>query len=427
MAFLSALKKIWQLPDLRKRISIVVVLLALTRVLAVIPLPGISVGQITDFFSGNQAINLLNLFTGGGLSNFSLALLGVGPYITASIIFQLLTYTFPALENLQKEGEQGRQRINQYTRLAAIPLALIQSFGTLTLLRNSGVIESWNPSSLLLMMIAATAGTIILMWIGELITEYGIGNGISLIITLGIIAGLGISINQTSQLFGLGGEQAINLIIFAAIAFITLSVVVLVTEGIRDIPVTYARSVRGSGALGKAASTMPIKINMAGVIPIIFAVSLVLIPSVFSQFFINSDVTWLASFAAFLGKVFDPSHWFYSLSYFVLVFGFTYFYTFIIIKPEEMAENLQRQGGFIPGIRPGNDTAKYIYNVVNRLTFPGALFLGGIAVMPNIVQNMTHIQTLSIGGTSLLIVVSVTLETIRQVEAQIATRTYDLT
>jgi len=277
------------------------------------------------------------------------------------------------------------------------------------------------------MMIAATAGTMLLMWIGELITEYGIGNGISLIITLGIIAGMSISISRTSQLFGVGGEQTVNLIIFAVIAIITLSVVVLVTEGVREVPVTYARSVRGSGALRRVSSVLPIKINMAGVIPIIFAVSLILIPSIVSQFFINSSKPWLANTATFLSRVFDSSHWVYSVVYFLLVFGFTYFYTFIIIKPEEMAENLQRQGGFVPGIRPGNDTARYIYNTVNRLTFPGALFLGLIAVMPVVAQNITHIKTLSLGGTSLLIVVTVTLETIRQIEAQIATRTYEIT
>ncbi|MDO8471689.1 MAG: preprotein translocase subunit SecY [bacterium] len=404
---------------------IVVGLLALTRVVSVVPLPGVSGQQLANFFQANQALNLLNLFTGGGLMNISIALMGVGPYITASIIFQLLGYIIPSLESLQKEGEIGRQKINQYTRLAAVPLAIIQSFGTLTLLRNSGVIDSWNASSLLLMLTVSTAGTLFLMWIGELISEYGIGNGMSLIITIGIIAGFENSFAQTTRNVTAGGTSSLNLIVFLAVALITLAVVVMVTEGVRNIPITYARSTRGRGMLGRVNSTLPVKINSAGVIPIIFAISLILIPSIAGQFFQKSATLWIAHTAQFLVTVFDQRHWFYSLAYFVLVFAFSYFYTFIIIKPEEMAENLQRQGGFVPGIRPGNDTAYFIYNVVNRLTFPGALFLGIIAIMPIAIQNMTKIQTISLGGTSILIVVSVVLDTIRQIETQIAARTYE--
>lgn len=426
MSIASTFKKIISLPDLRKRIGVVIGLLAITRIFAVIPLPGVGPQQIADFLANNQALSLLNLFTGGGLKNFSVAMMGVGPYITASIIFQLLSYTIPSLEALQKEGEQGRQKINQYTRLATIPLSFIQAFGTLTILRSSGVIQNWTPANLLVMLIVATAGTVILMWLGELITEYGIGNGVSLIITLGIISGLETSVANTAQALTIGGEQTVNLIIYALLGIITLAVVILVSEGIREVPITYARSVRGTGMLGRVSSHLPIKINTAGVIPIIFAISLVLVPSIVAQFFANNSHAWVVSTSQFIIKIFNPQFWFYSVLYFVLVFAFTYFYTFIIIKPEEMAENLQKQGGFIPGVRPGTDTARYIYNVVNRLTFPGAIFLATIAVLPNLVQNMTNIQTISLGGTSLLIVVSVTLETIRQVEAQIATRTYDI-
>lgn len=427
MKALKTLVKIFRIPELRKRIFIVIGLLAITRIVSVTPLPGVSGQQLINFFQANQALNLLNLFTGGGLKNISIALMGVGPYITASIIFQLLGYIIPSLEVLQKEGELGRQKINQYTRLASVPLAIIQSFGTLTLLRNAGVIESWNPSSLLLMLLVSTAGSIFLMWIGELISEYGIGNGMSLIITIGIIAGFESSLSQTIKTLTAGGVAVTSLLAFLAVALITLAVVVLVTEGVRQIPITYARSVRGRGMLGRVNSNLPVKINSAGVIPIIFAISLILIPNIAGQFFQNSATPWLANTANFLINIFDQRHWFYSFSYFTLVFAFTYFYTFIIIKPEEMAENLQRQGGFVPGVRPGNDTAQYIYNVVNRLTFPGAIFLAAIAIMPVVVQNMTDIQTISLGGTSLLIVVSVVLETIRQVETQIAARTYDHT
>jgi len=400
-------------------------LLALTRLLAVVPLPGVNVQQLVNFFDTNEALNLLNLFTGGGLSNVSVALMGVGPYITASIIFQLLSYTIPSLEAMQKEGEAGRQKINQYTRLTTVPLAIIQSFGMLTILRNSGIIESWNPTSLLLMLAVSTAGSIMLMWIGELISEYGIGNGVSLIITLGIIAGFASSFTNTLSTLSFGNEQVINLIGFLVISLITLAVVVIVNEGVRNISVTYAKNVRGGGLLGRANAKLPIKINSAGVIPIIFAISVVLVPPVLAQLFKNADQVWLVNTCNFILKIFDHSHWFYSVLYFVMVFAFTYFYTFIIIKPEDMAENLQRQGGFIPGVRPGNETAKYIYDVVNRLTFPGAMFLATIAILPVVIQNMTSIQTLSLGGTSILIVVSVSLETLRQLETQISTRTYD--
>lgn len=422
---LAILRRIIALPDLRRRIGLVFFLLVITRVLTIIPLPGININQIADFFQQNQALSLLNLFTGGGLSNVSFGLMGVGPYITASIIIQLLGYTVPAIEEMQKEGEMGRKRLSQYTRLLTVPLGLMQGFGTLTLLRNSGLIQDWGPAELLLMLVVATAGTVTLMWLGELISEHGVGNGISLIITLGILANVTTAFSQTSQLFALGGEQVTNLLLLGGLGIITLAVVIMVTEGVRNVPVTYARSVRGSGMLGQVSSVLPIKINMAGVIPIIFAVSLVIFPSIVAQFFQNSDTAWLAQMAEFILRVFNQQHWFYSVFYFALVFGFTYFYTFIIVKPEEMAENLQHQGGFIPGVRPGTDTARFIYNVVNRLTFPGALFLAVIAVLPIIMQNITGITTISLGGTSILIVVSVTLETIRQVQAQIATRTYE--
>lgn len=425
MKLYKFLIKIFSLPDLRKRVLVVLFILSLTRLLAVIPLPGVNVQQLLNFFGANQALNLLNLFTGGGLSNVSVALMGVGPYITASIIFQLLSYVIPSLEAMQKEGEAGRQKINQYTRLATIPLAIIQSFGTLTLLRNSGVIDSWNPTSLLLMLVISTAGSILLMWMGELISEYGIGNGVSLIITLGIIAGFASSFSNSISTLSFGNEQVVNLIGFLVISLITLAVVVIVNEGVRNIPVTYAKNIRGQGLLGRANAKLPIKINSAGVIPIIFAISIVLVPPVAAQLFQNSDIGWLANTSDFILKVFDQSHWFYSTLYFAMVFAFTYFYTFIIIKPEDMAENLQRQGGFIPGVRPGNDTAKYIYDTVNKLTFPGALFLATIAVLPVVIQNLTSIETLSLGGTSILIVVSVSLETLRQLETQIATRTYE--
>ena len=413
------------LPDMRRRVFWVVALLALTRVIAAIPLPGINLDQLASFLEQNQALSLLNLFTGGGLSNLSLALLGVGPYITSSIIFQLLSYTIPSLEQLQKEGEMGRRKINQYTRIATVPLAFLQSYGTLTLLRNSGAITAWNPSTLLLMLLVSTAGSMLLMWLGELISEHNLGNGMSLIITLGIVANINQSIFNTASAIQVGGTALVNVLVLAAIGLITLGAVIMVNEGVRQIPISYARNLRTRGLLGRVDSTLPVKINTAGVVPIIFAVSLVLFPSVIAQFMKVSSNSTLIKMGEWITTTFDQNSWTYMIIYFLLVCLFTFFYTFILIKPDEMAENLQRQSGFVPGVRPGQETANFITTVVSRLTLPGAIFLGLIAVLPSLIQKTTHITTLSVGGTSILIVVSVVLETIRQVQAQIATRTYD--
>jgi preprotein translocase subunit SecY len=413
------------LPDMRRRVFWVVALLALTRVIAAIPLPGINLDQLASFLEQNQALSLLNLFTGGGLSNLSLALLGVGPYITASIIFQLLSYTIPSLEQLQKEGEMGRRKINQYTRIATVPLAFLQSYGTLTLLRNSGAITAWNPSTLLLMLLVSTAGSMLLMWLGELISEHNLGNGMSLIITLGIVANVNTSIFNTASAIQVGGAALTNIGILGLIGLLTLAAVIMVNEGVRQIPISYARNLRTRGLLGRVDSTLPVKINTAGVVPIIFAVSLVLFPSVVAQFLKVSSNASLVKAGEWITTVFDQNSWTYMIIYFLLVCLFTFFYTFILIKPDEMAENLQRQSGFIPGVRPGQETATHITTIISRLTFPGAIFLGLIAVLPTVIQKISHITTLSVGGTSVLIVVSVVLETIRQVQAQIATRTYD--
>lgn len=426
MALPKTLRALITLPDLRRRVFWVIFLLGITQVISNIPLPGINLDQLSQFLEQNQALSLLNMFTGGGLSKLSIALLGVGPYITASIIFQLLGYTIPALEQLQKEGEAGRRKINQYTRLATVPLALLQSYGTLTLLRNSGAILEWSPTALLLMLSITTAVSLLFMWIGELISEHNLGNGLSLIITLGIIANLNQSVFNTAEAIQVGGEALVNLAILGVLGFVTLATVIMVNEGVRHIPISYARNVRGRGLLGKVDSSLPIKINTAGVIPIIFAVSLVLFPTVIAQFFQSSSNPNLQRVASWLLNALNQENWPYIIAYFLLVCLFTFFYTFIVIKPDEMAQDLQRQSGFIPGVRPGTETARYLSSVVARLTLPGAIFLATIAILPNLVQKATNITTLSIGGTSILIVVSVVLETIRQVQAQIATRTYDL-
>lgn len=425
MNFLSQLKSIFKLKDLRKRIIIVLLLVVAARIFAAIPIPGIDKEQITNYFNNNEAFNLLNIFTGGGLQHFSLALMGVGPYITASIIFQLLVVVIPRLEEMQKESEAGRQKINQLTRVMTVPLAIIQSFGTITLLKQQQVIASIGSYDFILMIIFSTAGTMILMWLGELISEQGIGNGLSILITIGILSAIPAQIANTAQSYIAGDLKFIlGIIGFAVIAILILIVIIYISEGVRKIPISYTRHIRGGG-FGNVGNYLPIKVNASGVIPIIFAISLIVFPPVIAQFFERAKSDFIANSAIFVKNLFE-NQIFYGVAYFILVFGFTFFYTFIIFKPDQIAENLQKQGGFIPGIRPGKETEDYLYLVINRLTLAGAIFLGFIAILPIIVQNVTDIPTLSLGGTSLLIIVSVTLETIRQIRAQIISRTYEL-
>lgn len=424
---MNTLKKIWQHKDLRNRILLTLGILLIVRFLAHIPMPGVDIEQLKNFFSRNQIFGLLNLFSGGTMENFSIILMGVGPYITASIIIQLLTVVVPSLEALQKEGEFGRQKINQYTRYLTVPLAFLQAFGMLSLLRSQGVVSHFDPVTLLTILLTTTAGTILLMWLGEIISENGLGNGISLIITLGIIAGLPTSFRNTLALIGGGTIETgtvIGLLVFLVIFIMAIALIVLMNEGERKIPVAYARRVRGGSSYGSVQTHLPLKVNTAGVIPIIFALSILLFPGVIARFLATARSPWLAKAATEVAN-FIQNETYYSILYFLLVIAFTYFYTFIVFKPEQIAENLQKQGGFIPGIRPGRETAGYISTVLSRITLTGSIFLGVIAVLPFLIQTLTHIQTLAIGGTSILIMVSVVLETMRQLRAQLLTRTYD--
>ncbi|MEK9156512.1 MAG: preprotein translocase subunit SecY [Patescibacteria group bacterium] len=409
---------------MRKKVLIVLVLLLSTRVLAHIPLPGVDLSRLQTFFQQNQVFGLLNMFSGGTMENFSIILMGVGPYITASIIFQLLGMIVPAIEEMQKEGEAGRQKINQYTRMVTVPMAVIQAYSMLVLLRNQGILPAWSAFDLAVMLISVTAGTILLMWIGEIISEKGIGNGVSLIITLGILSSFPAQIRNTIALLQAGDTgKIIGTILFAAIFILVVAAIVFVQEGHRNVPVSYARRIRLSGQ-STVSNYLPIKVNIAGVIPIIFALSLLVVPTVIAKYLEGAYTAWIAASARFVTELFN-NQYFYGIIYFVLVFAFTYFYTNIVFKPEQIADNLQKQSGFIPGIRPGAETREYLYRVITRITLFGALFLGLIAVLPFIVQAATNINTLVLGGTGLLIIVSVVLETIRQIEAQIATHTYD--
>lgn len=394
--------------------------------IASVPIPGVDKAQLGQFLANNSVFSLLNIFTGGGLTNFSIAMMGVGPYITSSIIFQLLTVVVPSLEQLNKDGEHGRRKINQYTRLATVPLGFIQGFGTLTFLRNANIIAAdWTPWFVFFLLAVAITGTLLLMWIAELISEQGIGNGMSILITLGILSTVPNTLNNaftrynhapTSDLLQLGG--------FIVIAIISLIAIIFMNEGTRNIPVSYARRVRGNKVFGGVDTYLPIKVTAAGVIPIIFAISMILFPSIVAQFLAQANSQNLKDFGQAITD-FLNNQWYYAAIYFALVIAFTYFYTFIIFQPKQMAENLQKQGGYVPGIRPGPDTETFLLTIIQRLTLVGALFLGLIAVLPILAQQATAVTTVSLGGTSLLITVAVVLEVIRQVKAQLITRTYD--
>ena len=424
--FFQSIQRFFRLPDLRRKFFIVVALVVVSRLIASIPIPGVDRSQLSNFFNSNTAFSLLNIFSGGGLVNFSIALMGVGPYITSSIIFQLLTLVIPSLEALSKEGEYGRKKINQYTRLATIPLAFIQGFSTLTFLKNAGIISAWTPFGLAFMLIIATAGSLLLVWIGELISEQGIGNGLSILVATGIIASFPAQIQNSYVLYSgsVTTQQIFQLVGFLILAALALIIIIAMNEGQRNIPVSYAKRVRGEKTYGGVDTHLPIKVNASGVIPIIFAVSMVLFPTIIAQFLSQAKSAEVKHIGTLITNFFG-NQWYYAIIYFVLVIAFTYFYTFIIFQPKQMAENLQKQGGFIPGIRPGEDTEKYLYTVIQRLTFTGAIFLGLVAVLPIVTQQLTKVQTITLGGTSLLIVVAVILEIMRQVRSQLITRTYD--
>lgn len=425
MPIMNTLRKIFSIPELRNNILYVLGMLVLFRLLASIPVPGINTDNLRLFLEGNQFLGLLNVFSGGTLQNFSILMLGVGPYITASIIFQLLTMVIPRLEELSKDGEYGQKKINQYTRILSVPLALIQAYSLVVLLRQSALHVlplnmTWFDT--LTIMVVAAAGTTFLMWIGELITEKKVGNGISLLIFAGIVASLPSSIGKLIGSYD--PSQLPLLIAIVVLVLVTIVGVVFITEGQRNIPVSYARQVQGTRVGSGMSTSLPLRVNMAGVIPIIFAISMVTFPPLIAQFFVRAQTDWIASAANWIVEIFRNQS-FYAIIYFVLVFAFTFFYTSVVVHPDRMAENLQKQGAFVPGIRPGSQTAAYLTNVIMRITLAGALFLSIIAVLPLAVQAFLGTNALSIGGTSILIVVSVAIETWKQIDGQLSMRSYD--
>lgn len=408
--------------SIRKRILFTLGALVVFRALSTIPIPGVDVESLGRLLAGNQFLGLLDIFSGGGISSLSIVMLGVGPYITASIIMQLLTMMFPSMKAMmQEEGAAGRQKLSQYSRLISVPLAALQAFGFLALLASQNVIPELSGMSLITNIIVITAGSVLLMWIGELISEFGIGNGVSLIIFAGIVAVLPTQIYQFIATFD--PAQIPLYLIFILVALTVIIAVVVVTEAERPIPVTYAKQVRGNKVYGGTSTYLPLRLNQAGVIPIIFALSILLFPQIISNFLAKSTNASIADIASWIAT-FLGNPWTNGILYFLLVFVFTYFYTAVTFDPKMISENLQKSGAFIPGVRPGESTMTYLGKVVTRITLVGALFLGLIAVLPLAMQGFTGNQALAVGGTGLLIVVSVVLDLLKKVDAQASMREY---
>jgi preprotein translocase subunit SecY len=413
--------KAFKTPSIRRKLLITGAILIVFRLAAHIPAAGIDRTTLTALFMGSPLLSLLDVFSGGTLANFSILALGLNPYINASIIFQLLGYVVPSIEALQKEGEFGQEKINQYTRLLTVPLSALQAFGMYALLKGQHVIPDLSPIALLSLVVTMTAGTVFAVWLGELITEYGFKNGVSLLIFVGIIARLPITLSQSASVFQ--SQDLFKMIIFFAVMILIVALVIFVSEATRQIPVHYAKRRTESGLA--ASSYLPIRLNQAGVIPIIFAVSLVLMPSMIGQFLSNVSNPKIASIASAMSTAFSSETILYNVVYFFLVFGFTYFYTAVVFNPEKISEDLQKGGGFIPGIRPGKETEKYLSHILSRITVVGGSFLGLIAILPSFFRNFVGASNMAVGGTSILIVVSVALELIREIEGELVMERYE--
>ena len=407
-------------PAIRNRILFVLGALVVFRLLAAIPIPGVDQTVLQEFFANNQFLGLLNIFSGGGLANLSIVMLGVGPFITASIIMQLMTVMSPAMKSLySEEGEAGRARFTQYSRMLSLPLSILQGFGFLTLLQSQGVLGVLTPFQFGVNVVLVVAGAMLLMWIGELVTEYGIGNGVSIVIFAGIVAGLPNIISQL--LFSYDPSQLPLFIGFGLLTLGVIYAVVFMTEAERPVPITNAKQSRGAVTYGGSASYLPLRLNQAGVIPIIFALSMMLFPQMILNILSAFELSWTTQ-ATLWVNAFMADYVLYGIVYFFLVFAFTFFYTGVTFDPEAISKNLQRSGSFIPGVRPGEQTAEYLGNLITRLTLVGATFLAAVAVLPVGLQVATGIAALAIGGTSVLIVVSVTLDLIRRVDSQVSMR-----
>ncbi len=409
--------------ELRKKILFTLGVFVIFRFITHIPVPGVNLDALRTLFNRNQFLGLLDIFSGGTLANFSIMALGLNPYINASIILQMVTMVYPKLEELSKEGEAGREKINQYTRIITVPLCIFQAIGMVALLKNQGIIIEGMLFPLALIILTMVTGTIMLMWLGELISEFGVGNGISLLILAGIVSRFPVSIWQTAS--AAGTISFSNLLVFLLMSLSVIAGIVFVNEAVRQIPVTYAKRVRANQVSGGQRTHLPLRVNQAGVIPIIFAVSLVLLPSMLARYLQAIPQANIAGFFQKLAATLNPDTIWYNLLYFFLVIAFTYFYTAVTFNPEKIADEIKKHGGFIPGIRPGQQTAKYLNKVLTRITLAGSIFLGLVAILPSIAKSITGVTTMSIGGTGILIVVSVILETSKAIKSQLLMTSYD--
>jgi len=410
-------------PQLKRKTIFTLAIFLFFRIFAFLPVSVIDLTKLKLLFAQNQFLSLLDMFSGGTLINFSVMALGLNPYINASIILQLLSAIFPQLEKLAKEGEYGRFKMNQYTRLLTVPLTILQSIGIFMLLKNQKVIGNLSPLEFFSFIFTLVAGTFILVWFGELISEFGLGNGVSLLIFVGIVGRMPIILGRTA--LTINQELIFNVVTFAVLAVLVIATVVFVNEAVRKIPVYYAKRIKGNRVYQGATNFLPLKLNQAGVIPIIFAVSFVLMPQLLGNFLKYVKNPAISGIATFLATAFNPSGFFYNFFYFVLVVAFTFFYTVIVFNPQKIAEEIQKNGGFIPGMRPGLATKQFLEKIVYRITSVGAIFLGIIAILPAIVSKLTGLSGLVIGGTGILIVVSVILETFKTMEAQLIMKSYD--
>jgi len=410
--------KIFSIKNLRTRFLYTLAILVFFRFLAHIPVPGVNNQLLSLFFQQSQLLSLLDIFSGGTLANFSIIALGLNPYINASVLFQLLSFVSPKIEELSKEGEYGRAKLAEYTKIATIPLSLIQSFAVYALLQSQGLIGKLDPITLITFIVCLITGTLVMIFLGQLIDEYGLGNGVSTIIFAGIISRLPVSALKTFQNTDITNTGSlVSLLVFALLALVMIFFIVLIEEAVLKVPIHYAK--RGQQTF------MPIKIDTTGVMPIIFAVSLASAPSMIAQFLTKVQNPVIQQVSQFILLYLAPSSFVYIIFYFLMVFIFTFFYSSVVFKPEDIADNLRKSGAFIPGIRPGLSTQKRLSFLINRVVFVGAFFLGFVAVLPSIVQNFTSISTLTIGGTSVLIVISVIIELSRKVENAIQMYNYD--
>jgi preprotein translocase subunit SecY len=421
-SFLRKIRLVLEDEHLRSRILFVLGALVVFRLLAAIPIPGINAEVLSSFLANNQFLGLLNVFSGGGFSTLSIVMLGVGPYITASIVMQLMTILIPSLKEMyQEEGDAGRARFSQYSRYLAVPLAIIQAFGFLLLLSQNGIVPTLSGFAIVVNVLTIAAGSLLLMWLGELISEFGVGNGVSLIIFAGIVSRIPQSLSQLA--FSFDFAQIPAYLGFLVAGIIIIAGVVFISEAERPIPVTYARRVRGMKVMGGVSTYLPLRVNQAGVMPIIFALSILLFPQMIATFLSHSNVVWLASAAASVVAAL-ANQLVYGVLYFFLVVIFTYFYTAITFEPHQIAKNLQKNGAFVPGVRPGTQTTEYLGNIITRITLVGALFLGALAVLPLVLRAATGITAVSVGGTALLIVVTVVLDLVKKIDAQTSIREY---